>query len=391
MARQVFSMPARMALGAALSVAAATLLVGLLAIAGLGALERDLDGADQPATRAALGAAARDRTALRVGAIGVALALVAGALAWRQGRRYGRRIHAIIGTTEAFVAGRPIERARDHGGDELGVLAGSVDFMTDHLATVVARARERAMREAELEVIRAIQGAILPATPEIERPGLQLAGALRSTSVGGGDVWSVHALDGHRTMVVIGGASGHGVEAVLVTAAAKSACDAIRTARGAATTPAEVLEAMNAAVFQHARKRQVMTCFVSIVDLERRVVVHANAGHPFAYLLRGVGDGEFRALTSRGNRLGEVREARYETAEADLAPGDTLIWYTGGILACEGSEGEALGEKRFRAAIRRAVGPDAASWRDRVISECLLYYGAIPPKEDITMVIGRLT
>ena len=98
--------------------------------------------------------------------------------------------------------------------------------------------------------------------------------------------------------------------AVLVASAAKSACDAVRIACGAEVNPADVLAAMNAAVFQQARRRRVMTCFASVVDAKAGVVTHANAGHQFAYRVRTGGEAiRFQRLTSRG-RLDERGDAK---------------------------------------------------------------------------------
>jgi phosphoserine phosphatase RsbU/P len=398
MSRRGLSIAARLAIGAAVPVVLTSAVLGWLSVTELdrqGARQRaligELGGASAPPSEAP-GDAARDRMVLRIAGVGLLCALAGGAAGCLQGRALAHRIRPLVAASEAFVAGKPVARAADRVGDELTVLGDSIDFMTEHLATVVGRARERAQFDAEKVVTAAVQGAILPAAGELSRPGFQVAGTLRPAVPCSGDFWSYYPLDEHRTMVVVGGATGHGIDAVLVAAAAKSACDAVRTARGAAVTPADVLEAMNAAVFQQARRRQVMTCFASVVDLGRGAVVHANAGHPFAYLFRGRGeDGEFSPLTSRGNRLGEVADARYETLEVALTPGDTLIWYTDGVLECQNADGEGLGDRRFRLAIRRAMQPDAVNVRERVIGECLAFYGAIPPKDDITMVIGRVT
>jgi serine phosphatase RsbU (regulator of sigma subunit) len=359
----------------------------------LSAAETERGGAAIEPAHDALAAAATARVTSHIAGAALLCALATCLVAWVQERALRRRIRALIRRTEDFVAGREVEPTADPGADEVALLGRSLSFMTDHLATVVSRARERARRTAEQDVAQQIQLALLPASSEMRRRGLELAGVLRPTAECSGDFWSTYALDDDRTLVVIGGASGHGVEAAMVVAAAKAACDAVRTARGAAVEVSEILEAMNAAVFQQSRRRLIMTCAAAIIDVRRRQLVHANAGHPFAYLF-GPGPGgerEFRTVTSRGNKLGDVRESRYDTRSTDLAAGDTLIWYSDGILRCENEAGEVLGEKQLRAAIRRAMGGDVAAARDRIVDDCLKACGAIPPRDDITLVIARIT
>jgi len=89
------------------------------------------------------------------------------------GRRHIRRIHHVIERTEDFVAGRPARAAPDADTDELSTLRASVDFMTDHVATIVTRACERARGGAERDLAHAIRSSLLPPSAEIERPGLR--------------------------------------------------------------------------------------------------------------------------------------------------------------------------------------------------------------------------
>jgi serine phosphatase RsbU (regulator of sigma subunit) len=135
-----------------------------------------------------------------------------------------------------------------------------------------------------------------------------------------------------------------------------------------------------------------MTCFASIIDTRKRTITYANAGHNFPYLFRAGedGKGEFGSLMIRGNRLGDVRESKYEAKTTDLVPGDVIVWYTDGIVECENAAGEEYGEKRFRASVRRAAALDSGEMRDAIVSDFTEFFAEIPRKDDITMVVGRI-
>jgi sigma-B regulation protein RsbU (phosphoserine phosphatase) len=92
----------------------------------------------------------------------------------------------------------------------------------------------------------------------------------------------------------------------------------------------------------------------------------------------------------RGNRLGDLRESRYEAKTTELLPGDILVWYTDGIVECESTTGEEYGEKRFRASVRRAAALDAGEMRDAVVADAATFFGEAARKDDITMVVGRI-
>jgi serine phosphatase RsbU (regulator of sigma subunit) len=154
-----------------------------------------------------------------------------------------------------------------------------------------------------------------------------------------------------------------------------------------------LLEVMNRAIFESAKRKFVMTCFASILDPKRRTITYANAGHNFPYLFRpGATDGnDFQVLMSRGNRLGDLEESAYSEKVQPLQAGDVLVWYTDGIVECENERGEEYGEKRFRAAIRRAADFDPVSMRETVVNAAGQFFGERPRKDDITMVFARIT
>jgi serine phosphatase RsbU (regulator of sigma subunit) len=92
----------------------------------------------------------------------------------------------------------------------------------------------------------------------------------------------------------------------------------------------------------------------------------------------------------RGNRLGDDPSSRYEAKTTELIAGDTLVWYTDGIVECDNAAGDEFGEKRFRVAVRKAAALDAGEMRDAIVADAIAYFGDTPRKDDITMVVGRI-
>ena len=128
---------------------------------------------------------------------------------------------------------------------------------------------------------------------------------------------------------------------------------------------------MNRAIFESAKRKFVMTCFASILDpktqdhhvRQRRpqLPVPVPARRRRRQRLPGADVARQPPRRSRGVDL--LREdARRST------PDDVLVWYTDGIVECENDRGEEYGEKRFRAAIRRAAELDPVAMRESVVS-----------------------
>ena len=86
-----------------------------------------------------------------------------------------------------------------------------------------------------------------------------------------------------------------------------------RSVHGDNVDPSLLLEIMNSAIYQSAKRKFVMTCFASTVDIKKRTITYANAGHNFPYLYRTGegGQGEFGSLMIRGNRLGDLKAAPF--------------------------------------------------------------------------------
>jgi serine phosphatase RsbU (regulator of sigma subunit) len=179
----------------------------------------------------------------------------------------------------------------------------------------------------------------------------------------------------------------------MITAAAKAACDVARHVKGDDLNVTNLLEIMNHAIFESAQRRFVMTCFASIIDTKKRTITYANAGHNFPYLYRTGpdGKGEFGSLMIRGNRLGDDLTSRYEAKTTDLRAGDVIVWYTDGIVECEGPAGEEYGEKRFRASVKKTAALAAAEMRDSIVADAMTYFGDAPRKDDITLILGRIS
>jgi serine phosphatase RsbU (regulator of sigma subunit) len=329
---------------------------------------------------------------IRTALIGLFFVLVGTALAIFQGLRISRPLKMLAWRADQIARGDLETRVEITSADEIGMLGENFNYMADRLLILMRETAEKATLEKELEVARTIQETLVPPPDLMVRNFINLAGYFLPATQCGGDWWTVHDMPDGRILVVIGDVTGHGVPSAMITAAAKAACDVVRATEGNALTVTRLLEVMNRAIFESAKRKFVMTCFASIVDPKARTITYANAGHNFPYLFRPAGgDGtDFQVLMSRGNRLGDLEESSYAEKTNTLQPGDVLVWYTDGIVECENPSGEEYGEKRFRAAIRRAADLDPVAMRESVVGAAGQFFGDRARKDDITMVFARI-
>jgi anti-sigma regulatory factor (Ser/Thr protein kinase)/putative methionine-R-sulfoxide reductase with GAF domain len=203
----------------------------------------------------------------------------------------------------------------------------------------VGLAIERSRLAVQSRIAQTLQRSLLPRSlPRL--PGLRMAAQYlpaTSESAVGGDWYDVIEL-GHRSLgLVIGDVAGHGMSAATLMGQLRSATRAYALD---AKAPGELLDKL--AHFAQHEQTRMATMIFAILNLDTWVVRMARAGHPYPLLLRADGTASF--LTDVGGPpLGTGTTEAYEEQEVTLAPGETLLLYTDGLIERRGgrlSEGE---------------------------------------------------
>lgn len=255
-----------------------------------------------------------------------------------------------------------------------------------------ANARVEVFRQMELAA--AVQSAFVPSGELIQCGAVQISGLWAPASRCGGDWWWVHELADGRVLVLIGDVTGHGLPSAMVTAAAKGCYDVAQRLMGSRLDVVELLLLLDAAVRAVSGDAFHMTCFASLLDPAAGTVTYANAGHLVPYLCRPQAEGgvELGVLSARGTPLGASRQARYRAHTRDLEPGDTLVWYTDGIVESVDRGGRQFGDRRLQRMLRKIEhhSVDARGVRDHIVRAVLAFQGGVRAEDDITLVVARV-
>lgn len=172
------------------------------------------------------------------------------------------------------------------------------------------------------------------------------AGMATSTEIGG-DFYDYVQLDNGTICIVMGDVSGHGVQAGMVTTAAKASLHTLIAA--GITIPSRLLEGMNNAILATARQNLLMTCVIITVDQRRRAMTIANGGHTFPYVLRSSAPEPCRIEEVSGFPLGLEPDGTYTESTLPFEPGDRLFVYTDGIIEASDKGGNQYGLERLEA------------------------------------------
>jgi serine phosphatase RsbU (regulator of sigma subunit)/predicted ester cyclase len=240
--------------------------------------------------------------------------------------------------------------------------------------------RERERIEQELRVARRIQQATLPKeVPELE--GWQISPYYQPAREVGGDFYDFHLLSEGRLGVVVGDATGKGVPAALVMATTCGMLQAVSQALGS-SSPGEVLERVNETLFARIPPSMFVTCFYAILDPKSGHLSYANAGHDLPYVRRGGGCEELRA---RGMPLGLMPGMSYEEKEIVLDAGQSVLFYSDGLVEAHNPEGEMFGFPRLRELV--AEHGKERSLGDFLLEELYSFVGVgWEQEDDITLL-----
>ncbi len=241
-----------------------------------------------------------------------------------------------------------------------------------------AEAVTRQRYEQELEVARLIQSHFLPKTlPEL--PGWQIAACYQPAREVGGDFYDVIPLPDGRFGFVVGDVTDKGVPAALVMSATRSL---LRASAQRLIEPGEVLERVNEQLCPDMPEKMFVTCLYGVLDPATGHLRFANAGHDLPYVKTANGVVELRA---RGMPLGLMTDMSYEEKEIDLAPGDSVLLHSDGIVEAHDPDRVMFGFPRLMQTV--ADSPSGQALIDRVLRDLEEFTGpGAMQEDDITMV-----
>lgn len=283
--------------------------------------------------------------------------------------------------TDAFPL---VDDEQYHGIVSVSDLMMKISAIQENLLAELNRLSAR-IRE-EVSCASKIQRDLLPESDCRINNQVIAAQLITSTEIGG-DFYDYFSITAGKTALIVGDVSGHGLQAGMVTTAAKAS---LHTLAGIGlVTPTALLGGMNRAIQATAHQKLLMTCIIAIIDDEARTVTLANAGHNFPYIWKR-SSGVLEMLEKAGYPLGFDNDAMYSEIFTSFEPGDLLILYTDGIVECLNPEGEEFGYGRFAEIIRREGHRSPGELRDILMEEIRAFNGGAMFDDDVTLVIAAL-
>jgi sigma-B regulation protein RsbU (phosphoserine phosphatase) len=274
------------------------------------------------------------------------------------------------------------------GNDEIGALTDSFVEMKNKIIKFMEEMKEKARIESELQVAHLVQHSFFPKHAVI-REKFSFDGLYLPASECSGDWWGYFE-QGAITTIIVCDATGHGVPAALITAAAHSCISTLKIeSEQNYISPKSVLEKLNK-VICYMNTDILMTAFVLEIDEVKKTITYSNASHMTPFLVRKV-DGEYSKegvnplQENNGARMGQSMDSVYEETIIDVDLGDRVIMFSDGLTEMA-IDGKAWGQRNFLKSIFKGCKFEATGLIESIMSDFSEFKKDTNLQDDITLV-----
>jgi len=275
-----------------------------------------------------------------------------------------------------------------------GLEAGGDEYLTkpvDH-AALVARVKsmlrikslhdtvleQSAQLKAQLETATQIQSLFWPKIPGLKAGGHIWAESIPATYVGG-DLYDVIPLPDDSLLAYVADVSDKGVPAALIMAALST------NIRSEALLQSEVdklLETVNNTLHSLTSEEGFFaTIVIARYWPASGKMQLALGGHlqPLWIVENGIGD----LPPLKGISIGVTRDVVYEKQEIVLSPGESILFFSDGVIEAENEANELFGNDRLVDYIKNAKGPP---WGKGLSASISQWRGSAKANDDLTLL-----
>lgn len=241
---------------------------------------------------------------------------------------------------------------------------------------------ENKRKTRELEEARALQLSMLPKKmPSL--PGYDMAVYMETATEVGGDYYDYSVAPDGTLVLALGDATGHGMKAGIMVAAAKSYFHTLVHEMNNLT----MLERISSGLKNMNMKMMYMG--LMLVRCKDNEIDIATAGMPPALHFKKETHSVDR-ITLKGLPLGGNVRYPYENKNISLASGDILLMMSDGLIELFDSEREMLGLKNVEDLLANVDGMSASDIVNQINQLMNRWAGGREPHDDVTIMVLKM-
>ena len=281
---------------------------------------------------------------------------------------------------------------RDQAGDihsaqfDLHLWAGLV-----LLVVLVLEVADRVVMKRDLEIAKDIQTWLLPGAPP-QIPGIQITYMTRPANTVAGDYYDVFPRPGtvpqdDRVFLIVADVAGKSIPAAMLMATLQAS---LRTLSNTNTSLPNIVAGLNRyACTSSQGGARFTTAFLAELDPATHELVYINAGHNAPMIRRA--SGAIERLEAGGLPLGILGDAKYESGQVALQPGDWLLIFTDGLVEAVNTRGEEFGEERVIPLLHAGAGASPAELLKQITTSLDAFVGNTPQHDDVTAMLLKFS
>ncbi|MGA3227361.1 MAG: PP2C family protein-serine/threonine phosphatase [Acidobacteriaceae bacterium] len=274
-----------------------------------------------------------------------------------------------------------------------GVIALAGFLIVGFLVTRVAKQRDRLVEEVrrqrdeyehDLILASQVQRQVLP--KPLVCPALELAAAMQTAQLLGGDYYDFFQISEDVVDVVIADVSGHGAAASLLM---PSLAVALRLRARELSGPAAIIQDLDRVLKQITNMATFVTMFYARFDQANRTLEYANGGHNPPLLLHSK-TGKSLQLEGGGPIMGILPEPQFTNTVVALSQGDILTLFTDGVTEQENEAGDEFSIERLEEVVRSKETEPASALVSNITDAVSAFAGEKAQADDLTVVVVKV-
>jgi serine phosphatase RsbU (regulator of sigma subunit) len=264
-----------------------------------------------------------------------------------------------------------------------------VGFLVTRIATQRGRLaaeirQQRDEYEKDLTLASQVQRQVLPQPPVV--PGIELAAAMQTARLLGGDYYDFYQISDDIVDIVIADVAGKGAAASLLM---PSLAVVLRLRARELSGPAAIIKDLDGVLKQITGPATFVTMFYARVNPSLRTLQYANGGHNPPLLLCPR-TGETQMLDTSGPIVGILPDAQFTDTVVTLEPGDILTLFTDGVTEQENENEDQFSLDRLKALILSKETESAATLVAGVTEAVSTFAGTKEQEDDLTVVVAKI-
>jgi sigma-B regulation protein RsbU (phosphoserine phosphatase) len=281
-----------------------------------------------------------------------------------------------------------LEHTRTHYFNEdheraVTTLAAQIAISIENARLYQRVTQQEARLENDLAMAREVQLRLLPpARPKHQNA--EFAARFLPARTIGGDLYDFLRYDPDRSAIAVGDVSGKAAPAALYAAMVSGI---MRSAGSQLLSPGEMLALLNDALQErHVAAQYVAMLYAVWTDSERTLVI-ANAGAVQPLFCHR---GRVETVGVEGFPLGMFAGVQYDEFTLATEPGDTLVFFSDGLIDAQNPAGEMFGDERLIATVHAHLEYSASQVADAITDAVAEFKEGRDRFDDETVVVLRV-